>query len=241
MKFDFASAIAVLFALYVSASASAQIVDLTPTDIHGDDTNTASFTDAFLTLTPFIGTTQDTFNGNGARLGIDDAGTNNNAFNDPDTDPFNGNEERLVFDFAADAGLTRISYDFSRADGDGPNDGVVISGFLSDPGVTFTFSDDGSDVGDGNLFAVFDSGAGNVRLNIPGQLFNGNDIDINFDAAASNGQTLSLSVTDSTQAGAQLAILGIGYDSNIVAVPEPTSVTCLAIVGLAAFSRRRRK
>ena len=215
-----------------TATLNGDIINLTPSDIHLDDTSTAQFSDGALTLTPFIGTTQDTFNGNAARLGIDNNGTNNNAFNDVDTDPNNGNEERLVFDFVANAGLTRISYDFSRADGTTDNDGVIISGFLQDPNVTFSLSD-------ANLFAVY-LGAGTVRINIPGQLFNGNDIDINFDAAASDGQTLSMSVTDTDQAGAQLAIVGIAYNNQITAVPEPATASILGIIGVAAFARRRR-
>lgn len=232
MNFNFAYAFATMLALSMLNTSVADVVNLTPAEINLGDTTTAMFTDGDLTLTPFIGSTQDTFNDNAVRLGIDDSGTNVGAFNDPDTDANNGNEERLVFDFVASSGLTRIAYDFSRADGPGAQDGVVISGFLSDPGVTFS-------IADANLFAVYD-GAGSVRINIPGTLFNGTDVDINFGAAASDGQTLSLSVTDTTQAGAQLAITGISYDNDIVAVPEPATATCLALIGLGAFVRRRR-
>lgn len=204
------AALVALAALSVTIHATpsyAVVINLTPTDIHGDDTNTASFTDGEITLTPFIGATQDTFNGNAVRLGLDDAGTNNNAFNDPDTDPNNGNEERLEFAFSATAALANIVYDFSRADGPGDDDGVIISGFNADPQISFS-------VDNANLFSVYNAGTGTARLNIPGTLFNGTDVSINFtNLEASRGETLLMSVTDTTQAGAQLAITGIGYDT----------------------------
>ncbi|MEL7500581.1 MAG: hypothetical protein AAFN77_23515 [Planctomycetota bacterium] len=230
MKKSIMALMAVIALGFGPSVTSADVIDLLPSDINLLDTTTAQFTDGSLTLTPFIGATQDTFNGNAVRLGIDDSGTNVNAFNDGDTDPNNGNEERLVFDFVANAGLTRIAYDFSRADGTTDDDGVIISGFLQDPNVTFSLVDP-------NLFAVYD-GAGTVRLNIPGALFNGNDIDINFDAAASDGQTLSMSVTDTDQAGAQFAITGISYNNQVV--PEPSSVLLCSLFTIGLFTRRRK-
>lgn len=223
------TSLALALAFLSSSAIVAQTVDLLPSDINLGDTTTSVFSDGALTLTPFIGDTQDTFNANAVRLGIDDNGSNNNAFNDPDTDPTNGNEERLIFDFEETFGLTRIAYDFSRADGPGDSDGVIISGFLSDPGVTFSLDDP-------DLFSVYDDVNGTVRLNIPGSLFDGNDIDVNFDVAASAGQTLELSVTDTTQAGAQFAITGISYS----AVPEPAAATTLALLGLVGLCFRRR-
>ena len=227
---------ACLFCFLATACASvghADIVTLTPSDINGGDTTTASFADSFLTLTPMQGANAATFNADATRLGIDDFGTNANAFNDPDTDANNGNEEALDFSFVAGSGLAGISYDFSRADGPGAQDGVIISGFLQDPNVTFSVSD-------ANLFAVYD-GAGTVRLNIPGTLFNGTDVAIGFDAAASDGQDLLLSVTDTTQAGAQFAILSISYDDDIVAVPEPSTALGLLAIGFVGIARRRKK
>ncbi|GAA5477126.1 hypothetical protein [Haloferula helveola] len=208
--------------------ASGAVTTLSPATI-SSDTNTTSFSDGNVTLTPFVGGTPGTFNapsGAEPRLGMDEPGTNFNAFNDPDTNPNNGNEERLVFAFAPTVGLSQITYDFSRADGPGPDDGVIISGFTSDPGVTFSITNV-------NLFAVYN--AGTVRLNIPGGLFSGTDVAINFDPDASRGQTLDLRVTDTTQAGAQFAIRSISYD----AVPEP-GMTLLGVFGLLGLLRRRR-
>ena len=216
------------------------VTTLTPTDIHGGDTNTTSFSDGNVTLTPFIGSTAATFNSLAARLGIDDqtgTGTNNAAFNDPDLDPNNGNEEKLQFAFAPTVGLSQISYDFSRADGPGTgfsNDGVIISGFTADPTLTFSATIT-------NLFYAWDATSGSVRINIPGGAFNNDDISINFDPDASRGQTLLLSVTDESQGptqaqtGGQFAVLNISYD----VVPEPSALALRAFGGRALLRRRR--
>lgn len=213
---------------FTAIAAQAAVVNLTPADINGGDTNTASYSDGNVTLTPLIGTTPATFNDNAVRLGIDGTGTNVNAFNDPDTDPNNGNEERLEFDFSLTVGLSSIVYDFSRADGPGSDDGVIISGFTSDPTITFSPAVT-------NLSYVWNALSGSVRINVPGSGFSGTDIAINFDPNASLGQTLLMTVTDTTQAGAQLAVTGISYD----VVPEP-SIALLGGLGLLGLIRRRR-
>ncbi|MEO0529836.1 MAG: hypothetical protein AAF266_04575 [Planctomycetota bacterium] len=215
------------------AGATPMTTTLSPEDINGADSNTISFADSGVTLTPLQAGTPATFNGGTARLGIDDFGTNVNAFNDPDTDPNNGNEEELRYEFATNTGLSQLVYDFSRADGDGPDDGVVFSGFVSDPGVTFSIG--GAPVSEIDLFAVYDAGAGSVRLNIPGRLFGGTQYEVNFDPAASAAQTLLMRTTDTTQGGAQLAIRSISY----TVLPEPTAFAPFAVAaaGLAARVR----
>lgn len=219
----------------LATASQAAVTSLTPADINGGDTNRSTFTDGNITLNPLEAGVASTFNDNSVRLGIDDtptpAGTianNVNAFNDVDVDPNNGNEQQLEFIFAPTVGLSQIAYDFSRADGPGDDDGVIISGFTADPGVTFSVSNP-------NLFAVYNSVAGAVRLNIPGGLFSGTDVFVDFDPDASRGQTLLLKVTDTTQHGAQLAITGISYD----VVPEP-SIALLGGLGLLGLLRRRR-
>lgn len=211
--------------------AYAAIVTLTPAQINGGDTTRSNFTNADVSITPFVGTTVANFNANATRLGMDGRGTNDNAFNDPDVNPNNGNEEKLQLDFQPNAGLAGISWDFSRADGPGANDGVFISGFLSDPGATY---------GGGTLpiFSVVSFNAGVLQLDLAGGDFNdGLSFVTLSNPAASAGQTLLITVTDTTQAGAQFAIRGIQYEDSI---PEPSSQALLALSGLGLLHRRRR-
>ena len=187
---------------------SADTVTLTPADINGEDTTTTQFSDGSITLTPFIGDTPATFNGAADRLGIDENGTNDNAFNDPDIDPGNNNDERLEFQFAANTGLSRLSWDFSRADGMGG--GIFITGFTSNPGATF--EGNSNDYG-----ATIDYNDSTGTLNF--QIFVGGFDDFDGELVLANpqasaGQTLVLSVADIDQAGAQLAITGITYQCN---------------------------
>lgn len=185
--------------------AAAAIVPLTPANINLGDTNTAGFSNADLTLTPLQGGNPATFNANATRLGIDDFGTNANAFNDPDVDPSNGNEEQLRFVFAANAGLTELGWDFSRADGPGANSGVFITGFSADPGAT---------VSAGGGTASYSNGK--LTIKIPGSSFSGTLRTLTLaNPGASTGATLLLSVTDEDQAGAQLAIRGISYENAV--------------------------
>lgn len=220
--------------LAFSTFANAAIVSLAPASINLGVTTTSSFSDAGVTLTPTLNGVADTFNTNATRLGMDTAGSNAAAFNDPNTTVGDADDEGMTFSFAANSGLTQISYDFSRADGPGANDGVVISGFLADPGVTFSVSNV-------DLFAVYNAGAGSVRLNIPGSLFSNVLTEINFDPTRSAGQTLTMAVNDTTQVGAQFAIRGISYDDATVAVPEPSSIAALCVVGAGVVARRRKR
>jgi hypothetical protein len=126
----------------------------------------------------------------------------------------------------------RYTFNVRNRFGTTADDGVFISGFLADPNVTFSVSDP-------NLTATYD-GAGTVQLNIPGALFNGTDVVIDFDGAASDGQTLTLDVHDTDQAGAQFAITEICYDNDIVAVPEPAAGGLLCLALTAGVMRRRR-
>ena len=127
--------LAALLAATAVPAACGGIVSLSPAQINGQ-AKAASFANDDVTLVPLIGTTPATFNSLAARLGI--PGTNANAFNDPDTNPDNGNEQKLRFVFAPHAGLTGLSWDWSRADGPGSRSGVTITGFTADPGATFS-------------------------------------------------------------------------------------------------------
>lgn len=218
--------------------ASAAVVTLTPDQINGGDTNTAVFDNGEARLSAFIGANAATFNAHAARLGIDDQGTNANAFNDPDMDPNNGNEEMLRMEFVANAGLTQMSWDFSRAGNTGMVGGVLITGFLADPGASFSghHIDPNGVVPD--LNAIYDSNAGSLYFELPFNIGWTNDdgfLDL-ANAAASAGATLELKVFDMNQAGAQLAITSLSYEN---AVPTPASFGLLGLAGLVATRRRR--
>lgn len=225
-KYMLKSAIATV--AITASSASATIISLSPSDINGLDTNTANFDDGALTLTPLVGGIPSTFNADAVRLGIDDGSVNPGAFNDPDTDPFNANGEQLEFVFVTTSGLTQISFDFSRANGPGPGDGVFISGFSEDPGAVITGADN---------FVSFSNGV--LELDLTS--FSDTDETLTLsNAAASAGQTLLLTVSDSTQANSQFAITGIQYDNDVLAVPEPSSMALLGLGGLALLLRRKK-
>jgi hypothetical protein len=221
-----------------ASTASGAVVTLTPDQINGGDTNTAMFDNGEVMLTPFIGASQATFNGGSARLGIDDQGTNANAFNDPDTDPNNGNEEMLVFNFVPTSGLTQLSWDFSRASGDGMTGGVAISGFLADPLASFAGRSSDPDGAVPDLNASYDSVTGTLFFQIPFEIgFANEDGILNLaNAAASAGAELTLKVFDEDQAGAQLAITSISYEN---AIPAPASLALVGLGGLVLARRRR--
>ena len=200
------NSIASAVSLTLAFSAQAGVVSLTPGDINATDTNTAEYVDANVTMKPFIGGVQNTFNANANLLGIDNAGTNNNAFNDPDVDPNNGNEETLEMEFAANAGLTQLQWNYSRANGAGSQSGVLISGFSSDPVATF-----GTAGVTGNT-VTYSNGVLTLKVNY----FNNVVGSLNLaNPAASAGQTLVIKVGDEDQAGAQLAISGISYEDAV--------------------------
>lgn len=216
----------------VAAVASASIVTLTPDVINGGDTNTSVYDNSEIRLSALIGGAAATFNASGARLGIDDQGTNANAFNDPDTDPNNGNEEMLQMEFVSNTGLTQMSWDFSRAQT------VTISGFLADPGASFSgqFSDPNGVEPD--LSATFDAIAGALTFSLPFNISFGNNdgfLDL-ANAAASAGATLTLKVTDDSQAGAQFALTSLSYDN---AVPAPAVLGVIGAAGILGTRRRR--
>ena len=210
----------------------ASIVALTPADINGGVTTTASYTDAFVTLTPTVGGVASTFNADAVRLGIDGEGTNNNAFGGGgagyNTTFGDADDEALILAFQPGAGFAGFSYDFARADGTAATDGFQISGFTANPNAVAT--------GTAPASISYASGV----LTIQQTTFANADTFLTLDPTASNGQTLTLTVADSDQAGAQLPILGISYDNAVVAVPEPTSLAVLAMGMIGLVARRRR-
>ncbi|MBX2850521.1 MAG: PEP-CTERM sorting domain-containing protein [Phycisphaeraceae bacterium] len=215
----------------VLATASASAVTLTPTDIHGGDTNTVSFSDGNLTLTPLLGGAATTFNSAAGRLGADPAGTSNaNGFSDPDTTVGNANDETLTFQFASGFGLSGLSWDFARADGPNAESGVFISGFTADPLAVISGPQAGV-----NTVTYF-GGTGTLQIELPLANFANPDNFITFgNLAASDGQTLVLSVSDTTEAGALFPITTVSYD----VVPEPSSLGLIGLGGLLIARRRR--
>jgi hypothetical protein len=243
-------ALSALMLALLGPEARAASVLLTPATISpaaSAPNGASSFADAFITLTPLVGgftavdasgfgsatgTIPVTFNRNDTRLGIDNVpvgtapnfttATNPNAFNDRDIIPNNGNEEQLRIQMATGAALESLQYDFSRADGPGANDGVVISGFAEDPKVRFSVANAG-------IFAgAYNSGAGAIRLNI--SVFDGTLTTIRFaNPKATAGRTLLVTTTDTTQAGAQFAVRGISYET------APGDVDTNGVVNLTDF------
>lgn len=211
---------AMAIAALCQSSLSAVETTLTPDQIHLNDTATTSFTDGSITLTPFIFDgaefVQDSFNAQAVRLGIDNNGTNANAFNDGDTVVGNAGDEALELVLASGVGLSGMSYDFARADGPGASDGVLFSGFTANPLASFS-------VDDPRLFTVWENDI--LRLNIPGELFSGTEVNITFaNSLASAGQTLLMTVHDTTQAGAQFPIRSISYDDEPSSPGDPGDV-----------------
>ena len=88
------------------------------------------------------------------------------------------------------------------------------------------------------MSATYDAVSGTLSFALPFNIAFGNNdgfLDL-ANAAASAGATLMLKVTDTGEAGAQLAVTSISYDN---AVPTPAGAALLAGAGLAALRRRR--
>jgi hypothetical protein len=193
-----------------------------------DTTNQTTFTtsDGLVTLNPFAsGLVPGTFGANASFIGIA-GGSNANGVDDGDGDPLTTfDREALEIVLDATVGLSQITFQFTRVNGPLPTDGVQISGFTSDPGVSFS----------GGTGSVSYDGSGSVFVNHP---WNGATVTtVDFSSlGASAGQTLTLAANDSDEAGPQAVIGSISYQ----VIPEPST---LALVGLglgAAWLCRRR-
>jgi hypothetical protein len=154
----------------------------------------------------------------------------NNGVNDDDGDPATGNDREAI-DIILDptVGLIQIQFQWTRADGPLPTDGVQISGFVADPGVALSG-------GSGTATASFDAGLGSIFINHPWD--GGNITTVDFsNLAASAGQTLRIGTNDSTETGPQAPMTSISY----AIIPEPSTLALLGIgAGLMRIRRRRR-
>jgi hypothetical protein len=175
------------------------------------------------------------FGGNDLRFGIF-GGTNNAAIDDGDGVLGGADAESLGILLNADnnimgnvGALQSLSWDFSRADGPAADSGVFISGFLADPMAVLSGAVSNSSV---------DYSAGTLRLDLGATDFGNPDGTVTLgNLAASAGQSLNITIADSTQGFPQIAITNI---EALSVVPEPTSLALLAF-GFAGLAVRRRR
>ncbi|MEM6748841.1 MAG: dockerin type I domain-containing protein [Planctomycetota bacterium] len=190
--------------------------------------------DTLLTLTPQLDGFAAPFGG-GTSSGGCCFGVINDQLNDTDGDPATtSDQEAVLLAFDPTVGLTSLSFIFTRATTEilddvvvGPlEDGIRISGFLSDPGAVYF---DGS--GDpllppsatfNNLSEVesvsYDALTG--TLNIDHAWRGGAITTFQFEnVAASLGQTLTVTVADQDEANPQLNFREIQYGATALALP----------------------
>jgi hypothetical protein len=200
-------------------AAAAQAAVINAPDI---TSGSSSFTtgDGLVTLTPYSNVTgAGTVGTLGAGLNFFGVGADN-AIKDTDGNPATTDDrEAIDIELAGTVSLSGISFRWTRAAGTAP-DGVVISGFLADPGAS-TASGVGISYSSGSLFLNYAWDSGTIRS------FEFSNL------SASLGQTLRVSVNDVDSAGPQATINTITY------VPEP-SAALLGGLGLLALLRRRR-
>ena len=184
--------------------------------------------DGKMTLTPFAaGGGAGTFGAtSGCCIGVH-GGANNGAIGDADGSPITVNDREWIdVTLAGDAALAEIGFIFTRANGPLPTDGIVISGFASDPLASL---DPAAAAG---VTASFDSGMLYVNHGWRG----GAVSMVSFaNSAASLGQTLSIEANDSDEPAPQVVINTLSY----TVVPEPASLV-LAGVAAALLIKRRK-
>lgn len=196
--------VAGLAAFLVGAVASAQPVTITGADTMG---LAAPFTDGSITISPFdVNGAPASFGPNATFIGPL-GGTNDNAVDDADGDPTTTDDrERLDITLASGFGLTELEFGFSRANP------ILFTGFGSDPLASLATNPGGQNA------LAFDSSTGTLAIFHP--FFGGTRTTIQFaNSAATDGQTISATVTDFNQAGPQLAFTEFTYDTSATLLP----------------------
>lgn len=186
---------------------------------------------AYNSTSPAVPTT---FNTNPGFIGVSftgDPANQQNGINDTDGNPATRNDQEAIdILFTPTVGLAEIAFAWSRADGTAATDGIQISGFTSDPGVSGVLLPTAGGFRD----IRWDSGSGSVFAELSGSEFNGTLRTLSFsNLSASLGATLRITANDSDQAAPQAAIASITY------IPEPSSAL-LGGLGILGLLRRRR-
>lgn len=226
MKLNFTSTLLLLLGVAFCCSNTTHAEMIESSDLT-DGSSTFVTGDGLVTLTPFA------LDGSAGALGAAGAnffgiqGDNDGAIDEVTDGAGVVQREQLDIAFDSTAAMTGIGFRWTRSDGPLATDGIELSGFLSDPMATVT-------AGTG-VSATYDSGS----LFIQHAWNAGTLSSLTFaDSTASLGQVISITSNDSDQGNGQTAVGIISYD--VAAVPEPTTGTCLALIGLGAFVRRRR-
>jgi hypothetical protein len=209
---------------FTDVSPEAQSATISHTNITA---GTSSFTsaDANLTLAPYAaGGGAGTFGStSGCCIGVS-GGTNGSGIDDVDGNPLTtADRERMDISLASDAVLDNIGFIFTRADGPLPTDGIVISGFASNPLATVDPASVPATYANGSLYINHGWRGGAVTT-------------VSFaNIGATVGRTLSIEVNDSNQGGPQVVINNLNYSI----VPEPSTLLLGALASLLTFGRKR--
>lgn len=220
--------VAALAVAGLMALQTAQAGVITAADI-ADGSGAFTTTDTLVTLTPYAeGGSVGTFGSNELTLFGVTGGFNANSLGDRDGNPATtADRESLGIGLDATVGLSQIAFAWGRADGPAADDGVVISGFLSDPGAAIS----GYGILNNNGITY---NAGSLYVSV--YAWSGTSTVLDFsNISASMGQTLTLSVNDSDAADPRLSMNSVSY-----AIPEPATMGLLAAFGGGILFIRRR-
>lgn len=223
--------------MLMSGVCNSQAASFNDSDIPGGGPSSFTSSDGLVSLTPLLGGAPATIGGGGSGCCF---GIGNDQVNDVDGNPATtADQEAMVFALDPDVVLNSLSFIWTRATGDSPTDldeGIRISGFLSDPLVSY-YSED-NPVGTLNNLSevnVVGYSAGTLVLN---HGWRGGAVTV-FEfgnTAATRGQTLTLTVADRDESNPQANLRTVTYST----VPEPSSGLICGIGALLSLVWRRR-